>query len=137
MSRSLAAGIGLAADRLLREPTRVPHPVAAFGTAMGHLERWCYAPTRPPGVAYAAAGVTIGASAGRLARSTALATYVAVAGRALGEAALAVNTALDAGDSMLHDDFCRRWSGATRATWTRRRSAARSSSRSPRTPSTR
>ena len=98
MSRSLAAGIGLAADRLLGEPTRVPHPVAAFGTAMGHLERWCYAPTRPPGVAYAAAGVTIGASAGRLARSTALATYVAVAGRALGEAALAVNTALDAGD---------------------------------------
>src|SRR5680860_913777 len=55
MSRSLAAGIGLAADRLLGEPTRVPHPVAAFGTAMGHLERWCYAPTRPPGVAYAAA----------------------------------------------------------------------------------
>lgn len=98
MGRAVGAAIGLVADRLLGEPTRVPHPVAAFGTAMGHLERRGYAPTRRRGIAYAAAGVTIGAGAGRLAHSTALATYVAVAGRMLGEAAEAVHTALDAGD---------------------------------------
>ncbi|MDQ1505576.1 MAG: adenosylcobinamide-phosphate synthase, partial [Actinomycetota bacterium] len=37
--RSLAAGAGLVADRLLGEPPEVLHPVAAFGRAMIALER--------------------------------------------------------------------------------------------------
>ncbi len=103
LNRSLATAVGYAADRLLGErlfgePTRIPHPVSAFGTAMGQVERRCYAPTRTRGVAYATSGVALGLAAGRLAPSTAFATYVAVAGRALGEAAVAVDSALEAGD---------------------------------------
>ena len=103
MNRPLAAVVGLAADRLFGErlfgePTRIPHPVSAFGTAMGQVERRWYAPNRTRGVVYAAVGVALGATAGRLARSTALATYVAVAGRALADAALAVDVALSGGD---------------------------------------
>jgi adenosylcobinamide-phosphate synthase len=49
-------------------------------------------------VAHAVAGVGLGLAAGRLVGSTALATWVAVAGRALGAAATEVGAALDGGD---------------------------------------
>lgn len=97
-ARAVAAAIGLGADRLLGEPPAGLHPVAAFGAAMGRVERWCYGPSRARGAAYAAAGLAIGSAAGGLARSTWLATYVAVAGRALGEAAMEVDGALAGGD---------------------------------------
>ncbi len=94
VSRTLSTAIGFIADRALGEPTRTLHPVATFGTAMGRLERRLYAPSRSRGAGYAAAGVALGVTAGQLGRSTALATYIAVAGRALGEAAQAVDAAL-------------------------------------------
>jgi adenosylcobinamide-phosphate synthase len=53
-----------------------------------------YADSRRAGVAHAALGVGIGWGAGRLLRSTAVATYLATAGRALGQAAAAVDDAL-------------------------------------------
>lgn len=98
VSRPVAVAVGLAADRAFGEPSRIPHPLAAFGTAMGHVERHLYGQTRPRGAVYAAAGVAVGAAAGQLGRSTALATYVAVAGRMLGDAAMAIGGALDGGD---------------------------------------
>jgi len=98
VSRPVAVAVGLAADRAFGEPSRIPHPVAAFGTAMGHVERHLYGETRPRGAVYAATGVAVGAAAGKLGRSTALSTYVAVAGRMLGDAAMAIGAALDAGD---------------------------------------
>jgi len=96
--RLLAVAAGLGVDRLVGEPRRVPHPVALFGQAMGGLERACYAPRLANGAAYAAAGAGIGALAGLAVRSTALATYVAVAGRSLADAATEVGAALAAGD---------------------------------------
>ncbi len=96
--RSLATATGFVADRFLGEPTRVPHPVALFGTAMQHFEALVYRPTRRSGIGYTTAGVLLGAAAGRAVRSTALATYVAVAGRSLGDAAVAVDDALHAGN---------------------------------------
>jgi len=96
--RLLAVAAGLGVDRLVGEPRRVPHPVALFGQAMGELERAAYAPRLGNGAAYAAAGAGIGALAGLAMRSTALATYVAVAGRSLADAATEVGVALDAGD---------------------------------------
>lgn len=98
VNQTLPTAVGYAADRMLGEPRAIPHPVAAFGTAMGRLERRCYAPARSRGVGYAVAGAALGVAAGRLVRSTAFATCVAVGGRALGEAALAVDAALLGGD---------------------------------------
>jgi adenosylcobinamide-phosphate synthase len=88
----------LLADRALGEPAISPHPVAVLGSALGAVERTLYDDDRGRGIAHAAAGVAIGATAGFVVRSTALATYLAVAGRALGDAALAVGDALAAGD---------------------------------------
>jgi len=96
--RLLAVAAGLGVDRLVGEPRTVPHPVALFGQAMGEIERAAYAPRLGNGAAYAAAGAGIGALAGLAMRSTALATYVAVAGRSLADAATEVGVALDAGD---------------------------------------
>ena len=95
----LSVAAALVADRALGEPPdAVPHPVALFGRSMGAVERRVYAPGAVAGAAYAVVGVSIGALAGRAVRSTALATYVAVAGRALGEAAVAVRDPLLVGD---------------------------------------
>ena len=96
--RLWGAALGLAADRVVGEPPARHHPVAAFGRAMQALEARVYVDHRAAGVAHAAAGVLLGGVAGRAVRSTALATWSAVAGRALGEAAAAVGDALDAGD---------------------------------------
>jgi adenosylcobinamide-phosphate synthase len=93
-----AAAVGIVVDRMLREPRVGPHPVAAFGRAMGIVESTLYAPSRRAGLAHATTGVVLGAAAGAAVRSTTLATYVATAGRALEEAAVAVQAALDDGD---------------------------------------
>jgi adenosylcobinamide-phosphate synthase len=95
---ALGAAAGIVADRLLGEPPLRPHPVSALGTTLGWIERGLYRDSRGAGVAHAAVGVAAGIGAGRVLRSTALATYLAVAGRALGEAAEAVAGALAAGD---------------------------------------
>jgi len=90
--------VGLLADQLLGEAPLSPHPVALFGTAMGAFERVGYADRRGPGAAYAATGTALGWGAGAVLGSTAAPTYVAVAGRALREAAAAVAVPLGAGD---------------------------------------
>lgn len=93
-----AVSLGLLADRLLGEPAVSPHPVSLFGRAMRGVEARLYRDSRAAGVVHAAVGVGLGAAAGSAVRSTAVATYVSVAGRALGDAALSVGAALDAGD---------------------------------------
>jgi adenosylcobinamide-phosphate synthase len=93
-----AVALGLVADRLLGEPPAALHPVVAFGRVMRRVERSLYRDTRAAGVAHALAGAGLGVVAGGLVRSPAVATWVAVAGRALGEAAMRVGAALEAGD---------------------------------------
>ena len=96
--RPWQAAAGLLADRLVGEPPAALHPVAAFGSAMRRLEPRLWRDARGPGLAYAATGVAGGASAGWLLRSTAAATTLATAGRALARAAAEVAQALDADD---------------------------------------
>jgi len=96
--RALAVSAALVADAALGEPPVHPHPVAAFGAVMERVEGRCYADRRSSGVAHCLAGVALGAAAGELAGSTALAAYVAVAGRALSDEALALEALLEAGD---------------------------------------
>ncbi|MEA2686725.1 MAG: adenosylcobinamide-phosphate synthase [Actinomycetota bacterium] len=62
------------------------------------LEDRMWRDSRAAGVAYTAVGVAVGAVAGGVARSTAITTYVAVAGRLLHHTALDIAAALDAGD---------------------------------------
>ena len=93
-----ALALGLVADRLLGEPPASVHPVVAFGRVMRGVERSLYRDRRAAGVAHALIGAGVGVAAGGLVGSTAIATWVAVAGRALGEAATRVGAALDAGD---------------------------------------
>ena len=75
-----------------------PHPVAVFGSLMAALEEPLWRDRRAAGLVYAGLGVGIGVGAGAALRSTAMATSVAVAGRLLGETALAVARALETGD---------------------------------------
>jgi adenosylcobinamide-phosphate synthase len=96
--RPAGAALGLLADRVLGEPPLDPHPVAAFGTAMTRLETAIHADDRRAGAAYTLAGALAGGAAGAAVGSTAVATYLAVAGRALAEAAHAVATPLQLGD---------------------------------------
>jgi adenosylcobinamide-phosphate synthase len=107
--------MGLIADRALGEPPAAIHPVSAFGRAMTALERRLWRDSRPAGVGYAGAGVALGCAAGvTLDRSGriidracagsslsggAIATWLVVAGRALGEEARAV------GNELLDDDL--------------------------------
>ena len=98
VARPIAAGLGVLVDQALGEPPAAVHPVARFGQLMGHLERRVYADRRAAGAAYTAAGVGLGLVAGALARSPIVATYVAVAGRGLADAAGAVERALAEGD---------------------------------------
>jgi adenosylcobinamide-phosphate synthase len=105
-----AVTAGIAADWLLGEPPAHWHPVAGFGRAMSWLEAGWYADTRGRGALHAAAGTGAAAAAGwTLGRGAptqagrgwaalALATYIAVAGRALALAAKDVAAALEAGD---------------------------------------
>jgi adenosylcobinamide-phosphate synthase len=102
--RALAVAVGLAADRVFGEPPLRPHPVSLFGQAMRGVESRLWRDSRRAGAAHAAVGVGVGVAAGIGLRSTALATYLSVAGRALGDAALEVAAALDAGDLDLARD---------------------------------
>jgi adenosylcobinamide-phosphate synthase len=94
----VSAAIGLLADRAFGEPPTSVHPVAAFGTAMARLEGRLYRDEWWAGVVHATAGVALGALAGRVVRSRALATYLAVSGRMLGSTATRIGDALAGGD---------------------------------------
>jgi adenosylcobinamide-phosphate synthase len=96
--RATAVAFALMADRVLGEPPLAPHPVAAFGTAMTALEDRLHADSRAAGAVYTVAGTVIGATTGAMVRSTAVATYLSVAGRALADAADAVAESLALGD---------------------------------------
>jgi adenosylcobinamide-phosphate synthase len=98
LPRPLAVAAGLAVDRLLGEPPSSVHPVAAFGTVLGALERRIHRPTTARGAAYAAAGTALGVLAGCAVRSTVAATATASAGRSLADAATAIGGALDRHD---------------------------------------
>jgi adenosylcobinamide-phosphate synthase len=103
---ALAAALVL--DRALGEPPGVVHPVARFGQAMEAVERRVWVDRRARGAVYAAGGVGAAALAGgalghrggvaRVWVGLVVATYVAVAGRALESAAEEVEAALAAGD---------------------------------------
>ena len=103
MSRSLsrraaAIAAGLVADRLAGEPPARLHPVAAFGRVMAWVEARTWRPSRWAGVVPVVAGVGVAAAAAEAVRSVAGATYLAVAGRELCNAAERVALALDRGD---------------------------------------
>lgn len=98
MRRASAAALGVLADRLLGEPPARAHPVAGFGRLMQVVEARLHADHRMRGAAHALTGIGIGVLAGRAVRSTAVATWVAVAGRSLEQSATAVADALETGD---------------------------------------
>jgi adenosylcobinamide-phosphate synthase len=112
-STSLAAAFGLLADRAFGEPPAAVHPVALFGRGMADLERRfrntgerpagdSWRDGRTAGVAYAAAGAgagwAAGAALGRSVPAGAAATWLVVAGRALGEEARSIGERLTADD---------------------------------------
>lgn len=96
--RLRGAALGVLVDLALGEPPIRPHPVSVFGGAMGTVERRMYRDGRAAGGAHAAIGLAIGLLTGALLRSTTAATYLAVAGRALGRAAIDVHGPLVDGD---------------------------------------
>ncbi len=97
--RPLGAAAGILLDLAVGEPpASVPHPVAVFGTFMLAVEQRLWRDARAAGVAHAATGLAVGALAGVAARSTTVATYIAVSGRLLHRTALDIAAALDAGD---------------------------------------
>lgn len=100
---AVTAGWGV--DRLLGEPPTKMHPVALFGAAMTKLEQPLYGDDRARGVVYTAVGVGVGAAVGVLARksagpvvSTALVSWLAMAGKMLESESRRVAEALDDGD---------------------------------------
>lgn len=97
-ARCLGAAAGLVADRLVGEPPNAVHPVAWFGKAMNRVESTLWADRRGPGIAYAAIGVGLGTTAGRLARSTTAVVGLTVAGRALRTTAERIGEATRSGD---------------------------------------
>lgn len=92
---ALAAAAGIMADLVFGEPVTEPHPVAAFGAVMERVEQRLYRPRRSSGIVHATVGLGLGIAAGSLVRSTALATYVSVAQKALVDAGLDVAAALE------------------------------------------
>jgi adenosylcobinamide-phosphate synthase len=95
---AFAAAAGVVADRMLGEPPLRPHPLSVFGRCMRGVERRIYADSRARGTLHAATGLVLGTVSGTVIRSSAVATYVSVAGHALAEAAEDVASALNAGD---------------------------------------
>jgi adenosylcobinamide-phosphate synthase len=96
---------GLAIDARLGEPPRALHPVAAFGTTMGHLDRRHHRDAVPAGVLYAAAGTGGAVAAGRLLErvvgkrgALVVAVAIASAARELTTTATRIGSLLDAGD---------------------------------------
>jgi len=89
--------LGLLADVVLGEAPRRLHPVAAFGSLMGAVERRLYADDRIAGAAYTLVGTAVGVGSGLIIRGS-VATYFAVAARSLWAEATHVQRALDDGD---------------------------------------
>lgn len=98
LPRPLAAATGIILDRIFGEPATSLHPVVHFGRFMKDFERGNYSDSKVAGVAHAAMGSVLGFASGSLLRSTALASGVAVGGRALCNAASDVGDALVSGD---------------------------------------
>jgi len=105
--RAVAAALGLLADRALGEPPTAVHPVARFGRVMAGLEHTVRGETgrcagRIAGAGYAGAGAGLGWAAGCALGSSlpagVAATWLVVAGRALGEEATAIGERLAADD---------------------------------------
>ncbi|MHB1088324.1 MAG: adenosylcobinamide-phosphate synthase CbiB [Acidimicrobiales bacterium] len=97
----IGAGLGVFADRLLGELPASVHPLVHFGNALNRFEASFYRDDRRRGIAHTTLGTTIGIVTGRLLRSTTVATYTAVGGRSLGEAAVTV------GEALIHEDLTR------------------------------
>ena len=93
--RCLGATAGLLADRVLPEPPNTFHPVAWFGTAMQRVENEVWDDTRSAGMAYAVAGIGIGAAAGMLLRSPALAVALTAAGSELRSIGARIGNSID------------------------------------------
>lgn len=94
----IGAALGVFADRLLGEPPTPVHPLVHFGNTMNRLEKALYRDDRRRGAVHAVLGTAVGLIAGVLVRSTTIATYMAVGGRALHEAATTVGDVLVKGD---------------------------------------
>ena len=102
-ARAAGLALGLGMDALLADPRR-GHPVAAFGTVAGAVERRVYRDSRAVGAAYAVglAGTAalLGGVAGRSARpgpavaTTAVATWAVVGGTTLRREARALHALL-------------------------------------------
>ena len=99
--RMLGTAAGLMVDRLVGEPPTVVHPVARFGQGMAWLDQRWWRDDRGRGVAYATVGLGASGAMGFLldgalppAAATATATALSVAGRALGDAAVTVGSAI-------------------------------------------
>jgi adenosylcobinamide-phosphate synthase len=86
------------ADGLAGEPPVRLHPVRLFGLCMERFEGETYRDARASGVVHAALGTGLGLLAGLVVRSTAVATYLAVAGKALRDVAASVGDALESSD---------------------------------------
>jgi adenosylcobinamide-phosphate synthase len=99
---SLAAALGVVADRVLGEPPAAAHPVMAFGRAMSAVEGRLWRDSRSAGAGYATGGVGLGWAAGLALGPSlpagAVATWLVVAGRALGDEAREVGSRLVDGD---------------------------------------
>lgn len=96
--RAFAAGAGLLVDRALGDPPSSLHPVAGFGTLMGHLERRVWADRPMRGVTYTLAGTALGLASGAIVGSGTVALGVSAAGRQLRTTARTIGAAVDAGD---------------------------------------
>jgi adenosylcobinamide-phosphate synthase len=93
-SNPMSAAVGIVADGIFGEPPSRLHPVRLFGLGMTTVERVAYRDRRWVGVAHAAGGAGAGVVAGAVVGSTAAATYLAVAGRALRDVATSIGDAL-------------------------------------------
>jgi adenosylcobinamide-phosphate synthase len=98
LPRPLGAAAGIVLDRLFGEPATSVHPVVHFGRFMKDFERGNYSNSKVAGALHAAMGTVLGIASGSVLRSTALASGIAVGGRALTKAANDVGDALVGGD---------------------------------------
>ncbi len=96
--RAVQAAAGLLLDRAFGEPPSAVHPVVHFAHVMDAFEEGSYSDAKVPGALYAAVGTMLGLGAGKVLRSTALATGLSVGGRALHRAARDVEAPLLAGN---------------------------------------
>jgi adenosylcobinamide-phosphate synthase len=96
--RPLGAAVGILLDRFFGEPPTALHPVVRFGDIMNGFESDHYRDAKASGVVHAARGVALGLMAGKLIRSTPVATGLSVGGRSLHRAARDVSVSLENGD---------------------------------------